>query len=89
MARKTIDVEDLVNTVNHILRSHVGSAEKRQGMMNVVEYVLHKTGNYKGFRYLMSDEVPAGELPGIRYENGEILPYPARFENTDSTRVQY
>ena len=87
--RKTLDVEDLINTINHVLRTHVGSIDHRKGVQNTIEYVLHKTGNYKGFRYLTNDEVPAGELPGVRYSDDGILPYPERFENTDSTRVQY
>jgi hypothetical protein len=89
MPRKTIEVDKLVTAVNGVLAKHNGSREIRQGMINLLDYALHETGNYRGFRYLMQDEVPDGALPGVRYENGEILPYPERFHNTDFTRVQY
>jgi hypothetical protein len=59
-------------------------------MMNALEYVLHESGNYRGFRYLLAAEVPAGAKPGVIYEGH--LPHPdieKRFANTDNTRVQY
>jgi hypothetical protein len=71
------------------------SADTRQGMMNVLEGVLHDAGAYKGFRYLHSDEVPAGELPGVNFEQNNLghrflcADITARFANTDRTRVQY
>ena len=89
MTRKTFEVSKLVDTVNSILKSTGPErAETRQGMMNVLEHVLHETGNYKGFRYLLKDECEGN--PGVNYLNG--VPHPdvnLRFDNTDRTRVMY
>lgn len=89
MARKTVNVADLVESCNKTLKTHTGDRMYRLAVQVFLEDILHQTGNYKGFRYLLRDEVPLGEEPGIHYENGMPLPYPQRFENTDSTRVQY
>lgn len=87
MARKTVNVDQLLDKINEMLAVSTCGPDIRRGMINTMEFVLHETGNYRGFMYLMQDQVPEGHLPGIRYENGEILPYPARFENTDDTRI--
>lgn len=90
MSRKTIEVSKLVDIVNGMCKN--GSAQnkgERQGAMLLLEQVLHDTGNYKGFRSLLKEEVADGN-PGINYLNG--LPHPdykERFANTDSTRVMY
>lgn len=88
--RKTFNVSDLVDTVNQMLvESKADAQERRQGAMNVLEQVLHITGNYRGFRYLLADEITEGQ-PGVNYVNG--LPHPdpeQRFANTDRTRVMY
>jgi hypothetical protein len=94
MARKTIDVETIKDWANEQLISDgymkdfaevaVGRGY-RHGVMNMIENVLMSTDNYKGFRYLSIDEVPAGHLPGI-YRNHRDEPV---FEDTDNTRVRY
>lgn len=88
--RKTFNVSDLVDTVNQMLvESKADAQERRQGAMNVLEQVLHSTGNYKGFRYLLADEIAEGQ-PGVNYLNGVPHPDPElRFANTDRTRVVY
>ena len=87
--RKTIAIVELVKTVNEMLKSSAPEAAAvRQGMMLVLEETLHRSGNYRGFRYLLAEEV-AGR-PGINYLNG--LPHPdlaVRFADTDRTRVAY
>lgn len=89
MARKTFNVSELVDSVNEMLRnSDADRAEIRQGAMNVLEQVLHQTGNYRGFRYLLSGECQG--KPGVNYEGN--LPHPdieMRFKDTDRTRVMY
>jgi hypothetical protein len=89
MARKTFDVNQVVLKVNEMLAISTCSPEVRQGAMNVLETVLHETGNYRGFRYLLQGEVPAGELPGVNYKDGQLCDMPERFENTDRTRAYY
>ena len=95
MSRKTIKVEDLKNQVNQMLKTSDNNKEYRHGLMTVLESVLHATDNYSGFRYLLENEVPEGELPGINYEvntRGHFVPcddYEQRFLNTDDSRVHY
>jgi hypothetical protein len=92
MSRKTFNVEELKEMVNNMCRfsadEHVGV---RQGAMNVLEEVLHRTGNYHGFRYLAPHEMEAGYSVGINTdEHGIALnDFGLRFAGTDNTRVQY
>ena len=92
--RKTVPVVDLVEQANLMLKVSTCEPAVRQGIINFIEHFLHETGNYQGFRYLMEDEVPEGEKPGVRYgrdERGMLMPleYTERFKDTDQTRVQY
>ena len=90
MTRKTFEVSKMVDMANQMLASGVQSQESRWGTITMIEQILHSSGNYNGFRYLGATEVPNGELPGVRYgDDGMILEYPERFENTDDTRRQY
>jgi len=87
--RKTVAVSELITMVNSICKdSQADRSDVRQGAMNVLESVLHSTGNYKGFRYLLANECVG--KPGVIYEGN--MPHPDiehRFKNTDCTRVQY
>jgi hypothetical protein len=91
-ARKTVYVESLRNDLNQWLKDSTCSQDRRQGRIDVVVDALHMTGNYHGFRYLMINEVPKGELPGI-IVNGTVenTPYDERFPvgKIDPTRVHY
>ena len=90
--RKTIAVSEVVSSVNFLLaNSDADLSELRQGAINVLESILHKTGNYRGFRYLT--EVADGK-PGVNYvtSNGSLVPHPdytKRFADTDCTRIEY
>jgi hypothetical protein len=86
--RKTVTIEFLVNMTNDILKdSAADRVDVRQGAMNLLETVLHSTGNYNGFRYLMT--VVDGN-PGVNHAvDGKLLNGDARFANTDRTRVEY
>ena len=101
-SRKTINVENVKGMANRALEASMRwSAEEakyvdvdrywRQGVMTMIEQVLMGTDNYKGFRYLTEDEVPADSKPGIRMGNvaGDGTLLDNRFENTDNTRVRY
>jgi hypothetical protein len=82
--RKTIPVGKIVDKVNLMLAKTVGSMESRIGAMALLEEILHDTGNYRGYKYLDSTEVPVGEQPGIiRDPNGANNRFP------DETRRQY
>ena len=90
MARKTFKVEDLVIAVNRKLRNGIDTIDTRYGMIALIEQVLHDSGNYKGYRFLTQAEIPSSHKPGIHTDtNGDILPYPDRFKDTDDTRREY
>lgn len=90
MARKTIEVETVVNYANAALSARGGTQEFRNGVITFAEILLFKSKAYKGFLYLGQDEVGKDDKPGIRYvkdENG--LTGDADFTNTDPTRRKY
>ena len=90
--KKTFNVDEYRQMVNETLALSDCSSDVRQGMITMLEEILHRTGNYKGFQYLMQDKVPHGQKPGI-YCNStgliESTPVSERFAHTDSTRVRY
>ena len=90
MSRKTIDVRSVIEKINERLRDNITSLDYRWGIISIAESVLFTTGNYTGFRYLLQNEIPAGQLPGVHYIGD--MPHPdieLRFHNTDSTRRAY
>lgn len=86
--RKTINVAEVLNTVNLVLADSAYDDDRHQqyrmGMCILLEDILHKTGNYKGYSYLTQDEIVPDCRPGVRYENGK-----AEFVDTDETRRHY
>jgi len=92
MPRKRFNIDDFRHRANETLASSTGSADQRQGIMWAIEHVLLDTGNYRGFRYLTANEVPAGHVPGINIspiDGQHMEDHEARFTNTDRTRVSY
>ena len=62
-ARKTIKVADVVVEVNRMLDESTCESSIRLGMISVLEMVLHRTNNYRGFSYL-SLHHPGLDQPG-------------------------
>lgn len=89
MSRKSVNVEVVKTKINQVLALSECSSDMRQGMMNVLEDILHTSGNYHGFRYLGNLEVPRGQYPGIHMELIDSRDHEAKFFGTDRTRVQY
>ncbi len=80
MSKKTFNVNKFLDTVNSCLANSTCDPKVRDGYLFCLENLLFETGNYAGYRYLTVDEVPEGQLPGVRYdESGNILPYETRF----------
>lgn len=67
-ARKTFEVADLLEKINHRNMTSTCSSEVRDGWNSIMEEVLMRTNNYAGFSYLTAKEVPNGMLPGIAQE---------------------
>jgi hypothetical protein len=96
MGRKTIEVEKMLEFANERLAwvSESNTPEMRWGVIVMIEEILHKSGNYNGFRYLDNYDLPAEVLPGVRRafrqeSYGDCLSYEDRFKNTDETRRYY
>lgn len=62
MIRKTINVDLVRGKVNDLLSNSNILMEEKLGIITMIEYVLHETGNYKGFMYL---ELNNGEAPRL------------------------
>jgi hypothetical protein len=52
--RKTFDVQRFKDYINGSLKFDYNDSEKR-AFIQMLEYVLEETGNYKGFRYVYTD----------------------------------
>lgn len=97
--RKTVDVEFVKNLVNDMLQNSAYDNDRHQqfrlGAIVVLEEILHVTGNYKGYGYLLQEDVLPDCRPGVNYvTNGDGIrvPHPhieKRFEDTDNTRRIY
>ena len=66
-SRKTFKVEDFKKHMNMLLASELDVLYKR-AVADTLEQVLHETGNYKGFNYIILDGIrpcldgkPAGD----------------------------
>lgn len=84
-SRKTIEVQKIQRYVNGRLDA-LTSREQRRELAHLLEYVLHETGNYRGFGYLPSEYRKNGE-PGHVFPNGEESSVLRR--DYDDTRRSY
>ena len=51
-SRKTISVQDIRETVNNYLVINELNQDEKKGYCFLLEVILHKTHNYKGYYYL-------------------------------------
>jgi transcription initiation factor TFIIIB Brf1 subunit/transcription initiation factor TFIIB len=65
MKRKTVSVKSLVDRANEYLASDTHSQEKKETIACFISFILHETGNYRGYSYLFpwedTDECRAKE----------------------------
>lgn len=62
-SRSTMPVAAVKEKANTMLKLSVpGASPSRWGVISMVEFVLHSTGNYKGFRLLPSELTPNGAI---------------------------
>ena len=75
--RKTVDVRYLINYVNHQLSREDDEAtlEFKQGLIAMIDAVLHDTGNYSGFCYVNNETVNTakGAYSRFYYVNSRLL----------------
>ena len=87
-ARKTVEINKLLDYANGFLCAKGGSREGRYAIICMIEHALFAADRYRGFIYLGEDEVASTEKPGIRWEKYD-LDRTARFDDTDNTRRRY
>jgi len=86
-AKKTIHVDEITAMANELLAYDSHNKEFRQGVSVLIEAILHRTNNYRGYRFLTQNETFTDVLPGTREFNKETGRF--NFENTDNTRIKY
>lgn len=88
---KKVIVGNIISKINEVLAKSVCSKEQRQGMINATEMMLYEAGSFRGFRYLDSYEVPAGQLPGITKVEDKAGVLQNSFDEalTDKTRIAF
>ena len=83
--KKTIKVEMIKAIGNEfLLNSGDDVREMREGIAVMISTILHKTGNYKGFAYLYSNDMQESENGTTIGINDDLT-----FSNTDNTRIRY
>ena len=71
-ARKTVEVGTLLRRVNFFLKNDKSNADEREVMCTFIEGVLHDTGNYRGYRYLSTDEIEGNGTRRRYFVSGKI-----------------
>ena len=86
MAKKTVKVTEVLAAANHMLANHkdcnIGGIEYGQsfrlGVVSLMQNILHRTGNYQGFKYLTSEDMPINAPPGIIFGTPNEYPDDSR-----------
>lgn len=77
MHRKTVNVEWVRQKANYFfLHSKDDLKDQRFGVIGILEGILMETNNYKGFRYLIEDDMKtslAGKSVGMTDNNEERI----------------
>ena len=71
-ARKTVEVGTPLRRVNFFLASDKSNADEREVMCTFIEGVLHDTGNYRGYRYLDTDQIEGNGSRRHYFVSGKI-----------------
>ena len=71
-ARKTIEVGTLLRRVNFFLASENSTADEREVLCTFIEGVLFDTGNYRGYRYLDTDQIEGNGSRRHYFVSGKI-----------------
>ena len=78
--------------INRSLAFSECSSDIRKGQIIIAERLLFSAGIYKGFKFLIQEEVPVGQKPGMIVD-GTVESTPRHIaldpNTTDSTRVRY
>ena len=87
--RLTIRVSDVIEEVNQMNKISTCDRDKRIGWNVLASDILHKTGNYNGYRHLCQVEVPKGQLAGVIDTRRKTEAGATVWEFPDDSRIQY
>ena len=68
--RKTVDVDAVVEYGNMLLRSNIGDASFRRGVISMIEEVLFNADRYTGYSHLTKDQLATDDKPGVDWSDG-------------------
>lgn len=91
-ARKTVEIEKILDYANGFLSAKGGTPESRYGVICLIEQALFAANRYRGFTYLEENQLGSADKPGVRWEKqveGGTIAYAACFDDTDKTRRRY
>ena len=88
VARKTIEVGKMLRMANSFLAAENTTADEREGVCALMEAILFETGNYRGYRYLDTDQIEGNGSRRFYFPSGKIVDdHDAELRNVNKIRV--
>ena len=72
-ARKTVEVGKMLRMANSFLAAENTTADEREGVCALMEAILFETGNYRGYRYLDTDQIEGNGSRRFYFPSGKIV----------------
>lgn len=73
VARKTVEVGKILRMANSFLAAENTTADEREGVCALMEAILFETGNYRGYRYLDTDQIEGNGSRRFYFPSGKIV----------------
>jgi hypothetical protein len=88
VARKTVEVGKILRMANSFLAAENTTADEREGVCALMEAILFETGNYRGYRYLDTDQIEGNGSRRFYFPSGKIVDdHDADLRNINKIRV--
>jgi hypothetical protein len=88
VARKTVEVGKVLRMVNSFLAAKNTTDDEREGVAALMEAILFETGNYRGYRYLDTDQIEGNGSRRFYFPSGKIVDdHDAELRNVNKIRV--
>lgn len=88
VARKTVEVGKVLRMANWFLAAENTTADEREGVCALMEAILFETGNYRGYRYLDTDQIEGNGSRRFYFPSGKIVgDHDAELRNVNKIRV--
>ena len=87
-SRKTVEVGKMLRMANSFLAAENTTADEREGVCALMEAILFETGNYRGYRYLDTDQIEGNGSRRFYFPSGKIVDdHDAELRNVNRIRV--